>query len=50
MTSVALNSIAKRAAGYTVVLRKNQLHKLCWYASVTNDGTLSEKDPNYIIC
>lgn len=50
MTSIALNSIAKRAAAYTVVQRKNQLHKLCWYASENNEVSLQEADPTYLVC
>ncbi len=50
MTSIALNSIAKRAEGYTVVQRKKQLSKLCWFASDNSEHTLSEKDQNYLIC
>ena len=50
MTSIALNSIAKRAEGYTVVQRKNQLSKLCWFASDCSEHMLLEKDQNYLIC
>ncbi|HJJ43722.1 MAG TPA: hypothetical protein O0X69_05570 [Methanocorpusculum sp.] len=50
MTSVALNSIAKRAEGYTVIQRKNQLSKLCWFASESCEHALPEKQQNYLIC
>ncbi|HJJ65483.1 MAG TPA: hypothetical protein O0X48_04175 [Methanocorpusculum sp.] len=49
MTSVALKSIAERAAGYTIVQRKNQLSKLCWFASDNSDFTTS-RDSNYFVC
>ncbi|MDO5846476.1 MAG: hypothetical protein Q4Q04_06100 [Methanocorpusculum sp.] len=51
MTSIALTSIAERAAGYTIVQRKNQLSKLCWFASVDAccDVT-AQKDGNYLVC
>ncbi|HJJ30336.1 MAG TPA: hypothetical protein VJ857_00220 [Methanocorpusculum sp.] len=50
MTSIALNSIAKRAEGYTAVQRKNQLSKLCWFASESSGHSLSEKQQDYLIC
>ncbi|HJJ35413.1 MULTISPECIES: hypothetical protein [Methanocorpusculum] len=50
MTSIALNSIAKRAEGYTVIQRKNQLSKLCWFASDRCESGMMEKDQDYLIC
>ncbi len=49
MTSIALTSIAERAAGYTIIQRKNQLSKLCWFAAESND-TILQKDGNYLVC
>jgi hypothetical protein len=52
MTSIALSSVAKRAAKYAIIQRKNQLSKLCKYGTET-PGTVdlvpTMKDPNYII-
>ncbi|WP_187146134.1 hypothetical protein [Methanocorpusculum labreanum] len=50
MTSIALNSIAKRAEGYTIIQRRNQLSKLCWFASDNSESVSFEKDQNYLIC
>ncbi|HJK77660.1 hypothetical protein [Methanocorpusculum vombati] len=50
MTSIALTSMAERAAQYTVIQRKNQLSKLCWYAAGTPGNMVSSlKDPSYLI-
>ncbi|MDR3101686.1 MAG: hypothetical protein LBU24_00350 [Methanocalculaceae archaeon] len=50
MTSTALASVAKRAAQYTVIRRKNQLSKLCWYATGTPcNMAIDLKDPSYLI-
>lgn len=51
MTSIALTSIAERAAGYTIVQRKNQLSKLCWFASVEMCcDSHSPKETDYLVC
>ena len=50
MTSIALTSMAERAAKYTIIQRKNQLSKLCWYAAGKQESSLaSAKDPAYLI-
>ncbi|MCZ0861243.1 MAG: hypothetical protein O0X93_01885 [Methanocorpusculum sp.] len=50
MTSIALTSMAERASKYTVIQRKNQLSKLCWYAAGTPGNMVSSlKDPSYLI-
>lgn len=50
MTSIALTSMAERAAKYTIIQRKNQLSKLCWYAAGRPESSLaSAKDPAYLI-
>ncbi|HJJ32162.1 MAG TPA: hypothetical protein O0X25_01620 [Methanocorpusculum sp.] len=49
MTSIALTSIAQRAADYTPIQRKNQLSKLCWFASDVVNCNMP-KNGNYIIC
>jgi hypothetical protein len=52
MTSIALSSVAKRAAKYTIIQRKNQLSKLCKYGAETPGSVVvipTMKDPNYII-
>ncbi|HJJ40674.1 hypothetical protein J6B78_03350 [Methanocorpusculum sp.] len=49
MTSIALTSIAERAAGYTIIQRKNQLSKLCWFASDNSEFSLSG-EKNYLVC
>ncbi|HJJ92467.1 MAG TPA: hypothetical protein O0X64_01395 [Methanocorpusculum sp.] len=50
MTSIALTSIAERAARYTVIQRKNQLSKLCCHAAETPENIIpSINDPNYLI-
>ncbi|MBR4987845.1 MAG: hypothetical protein IKY81_04225 [Methanocorpusculum sp.] len=49
MTSIALTSIAERAAGYTIIQRKNQLSKLCWFAS-DNSDFIASRDTNYLVC
>jgi len=49
MTSIALTSIAQRAADFTSIPRKNQLSKLTWFASDSDDFP-SVKNGRYIIC
>ena len=47
---MALASMAERAAQYTVIQRKNQLSKLCWYAAGTPGNMVSSlRDPDYLI-
>ena len=42
--------MAERASKYTVIQRKNQLPKLCWYAAGTPGNMVSSlKDPSYLI-
>ncbi|HJJ47934.1 MAG TPA: hypothetical protein O0X39_02930 [Methanocorpusculum sp.] len=50
MSSTALTSIAERAAGYTVIDRRNQISKICWFASATPNTVEYSRDANYIIC
>lgn len=42
--------MAERAAHYTVIQRKNQLSKLCWYAAGAPDSRMSSsQDAEYLI-
>ncbi|MDO5844664.1 MAG: hypothetical protein Q4Q53_05940 [Methanocorpusculum sp.] len=50
MTSIALESIAKRASEYTVIDRRNQISKICWIASETPSFPLVSQESSYIIC
>jgi len=49
MTSIALTSIAERAANYPPIQRRNQLSKISWFASDSEGYTLI-KNGRYFIC